>query len=86
VDLIGHETVRFAMHPGGGFFVRRFDQARDRPAALVQPVLFVLDPILVLRLNVQSMGLRDIRRRCAVHLLVNIQIQWHFLFLLNKEY
>jgi hypothetical protein len=83
VDLVGDESMRFTVYPFGGFLVRRFDQAKDRPAAFVQPVLFVLNSVSLLRLQVLHVRLRDGRRGRAIYLLVDIHIERHLIFLLS---
>src|SRR5215212_11847986 len=50
--LVGHKTMRLAVYGLGRFLVRGVRQAEDLARLLVEPVLEVLDPVLVLDLLV----------------------------------
>ena len=44
--------MRFPMNGDGRFLARRFDQAEDFPGGLVEPVLLVVNAILLLHFQV----------------------------------
>jgi hypothetical protein len=53
------------------------DQAEDLAGSLVEPVLQVVDTVLVLALQILAVGVRDTVGGQTVDLVVDIQIQWH---------
>ena len=57
--LVGHKTMRFAVHCLGSFLVRRFGKAEDFVGLLVESVPVVLDAVLLLDLFVLSVGVCD---------------------------
>src|SRR5215217_3596467 len=77
VDLVGYEAVRFTMHRAGGFRVRRLDEAEDLARLLVDPVALVVDAVLVLRLDVLLMRLRDICGGDLATERVDVHVQRH---------
>src|SRR5215207_7116891 len=52
--------VGFAVHADRGVGVRRFDQAEHLAGLLVDPVLEVVDPVLVLGPDIGGVGLGDV--------------------------
>jgi len=57
--LVGHQTVRLAVDGLGRFLVRGVRQAEDLARLFVEPVLGVLDPVLILDLFVLPVGVCD---------------------------
>jgi len=74
VDLVGDKTMGFTMDALCGFFAGGLDQAEDRATAFVNPIFFVIDPILGLNFKIVLVRICD--RFCvrAVNLVVDIQI------------
>lgn len=56
VDLVGNQTVRFAMHLLHRFFAGSFTETDDRACSLIKPVPQVPDPILLLHSQVFLVG------------------------------
>ncbi len=52
VNLVGDESVSFAMDPNRSLFIRRLCQAEDFARSLIQPVLDVRHSVLRLHLQV----------------------------------
>jgi hypothetical protein len=59
VNLVGDEPMGLAMYSLGGLFIRSLNQAEDRAAALVEPVLLIVDAVLILGRQVPLVCLRD---------------------------
>src|SRR5688572_10347416 len=78
VDLVGHQTVRLAVHGVRGVGVRRLDQAEDLAALLIHPVVEVAHPVTVLDAEVGRVSPCDVGRARAVRqVVVNIHVQRH---------
>src|SRR5215212_4501492 len=65
--LVGHQTMRRAVYSLGRFLVRGVRQAEDLARLFVEPVLEVLDPVLVLGLLVLPVGVCDSLSGQAFH-------------------
>jgi hypothetical protein len=46
-DLVGKQTMCFAMDCNGGFFVGSLNQAKDLTGIFVKPIIDVIDIMLV---------------------------------------
>src|SRR5215207_9592488 len=77
IDFVGYQAMRFAVDPDGGLAVWRLCQAKDSSAALIEPVLQVLDGVLTLHLDVFRMGAGYGVGRRASDFVVNVHKQWH---------
>src|ERR1051326_2175568 len=58
-DLPCQQTMSFAVNGFSGFFARSVDQAKDRPAGFIEPVLQVLNAIFALNFQVSRVRTRD---------------------------
>src|SRR5262249_54572574 len=76
-DLVGDQTVGFAVDRGGGFLARRLHQTEDLARALVVPVAQVADAVLVLDLEILLMRVPDRLGVESVDLVVHVEIKWH---------
>jgi hypothetical protein len=65
--LVRHQTVRLTVYGLSRFLVRGVRQAEDLARILVEPVLEVLDPVLLLDLPVLPVGVSDSHCGQAFH-------------------
>jgi len=78
MDAIGDQPMGFSVDPDRGLGVWCLDQAEDLAALLIHPILEVVDPVLVLGLDVGRMGLGDVLGgRAFGKALVHIHEQRH---------
>ena len=56
MDFVSGQSMRLTMDAFGRFFIWRFDQAKDRAGAFIEPVLYVLNAVLFLCFEILLMG------------------------------
>ena len=67
-DLSCYQAMGLAVDGFSGFFARSLDEAKNRAASLIEPVLQVICAVLPLNFQVLRMCTRDCpwrRRRCT---------------------
>jgi len=69
--------MRFAVYSLSRFFARGLDETKDFASAFIEPVFLILHAILDLRLKVLRVCASNGLSRQSVHVLVDIQIEWH---------
>src|SRR5262245_47296480 len=67
----------FPMNGHRSLFIRRFNQAKDLAAGLIEPVAQVVGTILLLRLQIRLMSLGNRIRGEPLDMAVDIHEQWH---------
>src|SRR6266567_8405242 len=85
-DLSCQQPMGFAVYRCSGFFARSLDQAKNRAAAFIEPVLQVIGPVLLLNFQVSRVRTRG-RVPCqSFHLAVNVHIECHTVLLLSSYF
>src|SRR5438874_13444652 len=85
-DLSCQQTMSFAVYRFSGFFARSLAQAKHCAAAFIEPVLQVIDPVLLLNVEVSRVRTCD-RFPCQpFNLTVNVHVKCHDVHLLSSYY
>src|SRR5262249_49164928 len=84
-DLARHQTMRFAVNRLRGFFARSVNQAKNGAAVLVEPVLDVINPVLLLHFQVARMRACHRFLGQSLQITVNVHKQCHYACLLPRE-
>jgi hypothetical protein len=77
IDLVGDQTVGFAVNCVGSLGVRSVNQAEDLARLLVNPIPFVAHTVLILSLNICLVSLSYIRSCNSTLHVVYVHEPWH---------